>query len=82
MCGRYLTPAEADFERGWKLHAPTGYRQSYNLAPSQIAPVLLAGKGDMRLELLSRNVTDVSVYKVSSYVNKPANIDAGCIARP
>jgi putative SOS response-associated peptidase YedK len=53
MCGRYLTPAEADFERGWKLSAPTGYRQSYNLAPSQPAPVLLSATGGcMRLELL------------------------------
>jgi putative SOS response-associated peptidase YedK len=52
MCGRYLTPAEADFERGWKLHAPTAYRQSYNLAPSQVAPVLLAAGGHApRLEL-------------------------------
>lgn len=52
MCGRYLTPAEADFERGWKLHAPTAYRQSYNLAPSQQAPVLLpADDGGTRLEL-------------------------------
>ena len=54
MCGRYLTPAEADFERGWKLHAPAGYRQSYNLAPSQAAPVLLsAADGGLRLELLA-----------------------------
>jgi putative SOS response-associated peptidase YedK len=53
MCGRYLTPAEADFERGWKLSAPTAYRQSYNLAPSQLAPVLLPAEGgSMRLELL------------------------------
>lgn len=52
MCGRYLTPAEADFERGWKLSAPTGYRQSYNLAPSQTAPVLLPAEGGgMRPEL-------------------------------
>ena len=51
MCGRYLTPAEADFERGWKLHAPTAYRQSYNFAPSQLAPVLLpAEAGGLRLE--------------------------------
>jgi len=53
MCGRYLTPAEADFERGWKLHAPTAYRQTYNLAPSQTAPVLLPAEGGgLRLELL------------------------------
>jgi putative SOS response-associated peptidase YedK len=53
MCGRYLTPAEADFERGWKLHAPTAYRRSYNFAPSQTGPVLLrSDDGSLRLELL------------------------------
>lgn len=41
MCGRYLTPAEAALERAWEIRAPTGYRQSYNLAPSQRAPVLM-----------------------------------------
>jgi putative SOS response-associated peptidase YedK len=52
MCGRYVTPAEADLERAWKLHAPTAYRQSYNLAPSQLAPVLLpADGGALTLEL-------------------------------
>jgi putative SOS response-associated peptidase YedK len=45
MCGRYLTPDEAALERAWQVRAPTGYRQSYNFAPSQLAPVLLAGKG-------------------------------------
>jgi putative SOS response-associated peptidase YedK len=42
MCGRYLTPDEAALERAWDLHAPSGYRQSYNFAPSQLAPVLVA----------------------------------------
>jgi len=45
MCGRYLTPDEAALERAWQIRAPTGYRQSYNFAPSQLAPVLMAGKG-------------------------------------
>lgn len=53
MCGRYLTPDEAALERAWQLRAPTGYRQSYNLAPSQLAPVLLpAPSGDMALKML------------------------------
>jgi putative SOS response-associated peptidase YedK len=53
MCGRYLTPDEAALERAWELSAPTGYRQSYNLAPSQLAPVLLPGAaGGYALELL------------------------------
>jgi putative SOS response-associated peptidase YedK len=41
MCGRYVSPDEAALERAWQLSAPAGYRQSYNLAPSQLAPVLL-----------------------------------------
>jgi putative SOS response-associated peptidase YedK len=53
MCGRYLTPEEADLERAWDLAAPEGYRQSYNLAPSQLAPVVLpADDGNRRLESL------------------------------
>ena len=54
MCGRYLTPDEAALERAWNLHAPSGYRQSYNLAPSQLAPVLLPGAdGGFALAMLS-----------------------------
>lgn len=53
MCGRYLTPAEADLEREWSLSAPAGYLRSYNLAPSQPAPVILPGAADgWALELL------------------------------
>jgi putative SOS response-associated peptidase YedK len=53
MCGRYLTPDEAALERAWELSAPTGYRQSYNLTPSQLAPVILSrAPGSMELEML------------------------------
>ncbi len=45
MCGRYLTPDEAALERAWELGAPAGYRQSYNFAPSQLAPVIVPGSG-------------------------------------
>jgi putative SOS response-associated peptidase YedK len=40
MCGRYLTPEEADLERAFALKAPADYRRSYNFAPSQLAPVI------------------------------------------
>jgi len=54
MCGRYLTPDEAALERAWNLHAPSGYRQSYNFAPSQLAPVLVPGDdGGLALEMLT-----------------------------
>jgi putative SOS response-associated peptidase YedK len=53
MCGRYLTPDEAALERAWELSAPTGYRQSYNFAPSQLAPVILPGDDNaLALDLL------------------------------
>jgi putative SOS response-associated peptidase YedK len=40
MCGRYLTPDEAAFERHFGLAAPSGYFQSYNVAPTHEAPVV------------------------------------------
>jgi putative SOS response-associated peptidase YedK len=53
MCGRYLSPDAAAMERAWQLSAPTDYRQSYNLAPSQLAPVLVPARdGGLALELL------------------------------
>lgn len=41
MCGRFLTPDEAAFERYWQLAPPQGYRQSFNVAPTQLAAVIL-----------------------------------------
>lgn len=41
MCGRYLTPEENAFERYFSLKAPSGYRRSYNVAPTQPAPIVL-----------------------------------------
>lgn len=53
MCGRYLTPEEADLERAWDLSAPVDYRRSYNLAPSQLAPVVRPSeKGALAIEML------------------------------
>jgi putative SOS response-associated peptidase YedK len=40
MCGRYLTPDQAAFERYWGIEAPPDFAQSYNVAPSQLAPVV------------------------------------------
>lgn len=40
MCGRFLTPEESAFERYWGLRAPDGYSRSFNVAPSQLAPVI------------------------------------------
>jgi putative SOS response-associated peptidase YedK len=52
MCGRYLTPTEADLERHWGLSAPPDYVRSYNVAPSRLAPIVRAdpeGRRDMSL---------------------------------
>ena len=40
MCGRFLTPDRAAFERHWGLAAPVDFVQSYNVAPSQTVPVI------------------------------------------
>ena len=40
MCGRFLTPDEADFERCWQLAPPEGYRRSFNVAPTQLAAII------------------------------------------
>ncbi|HEU4620263.1 MAG TPA: SOS response-associated peptidase [Gammaproteobacteria bacterium] len=54
MCGRYLTPEESAFERYWNLKAPAGYRRSYNVAPSQQAPVILRKRdGERAAELFA-----------------------------
>jgi len=50
MCGRYLTPDEAALERHFGLAAPPDYFQSYNVAPSQLAPAVRAD-GERRLEI-------------------------------
>lgn len=53
MCGRYLTPDEAAFERHWGVRAPDGYLNSFNLAPSQQAPVIrIAADGSRKAELI------------------------------
>jgi putative SOS response-associated peptidase YedK len=52
MCGRYLTPDEAALERAWQLTAPSGYRRSFNLAPSQLAPIVFEERdGGLALDL-------------------------------
>ncbi len=40
MCGRFLTPDEAAFERYFEIPPPVGYRRSFNVAPSQLAAVI------------------------------------------
>jgi len=53
MCGRFITPDEAALERAFGLAAPAGYRESWNLAPSQLAPVIrLDEEGQPDLSLL------------------------------
>ncbi|HEX6993755.1 MAG TPA: SOS response-associated peptidase [Gammaproteobacteria bacterium] len=40
MCGRFLTPDESAFERYWHVAPPDGYRQSFNVAPTQLAAIV------------------------------------------
>lgn len=53
MCGRYLTPQAVDFERFWGLPVPPEYFPSFNVAPSQLAPVIrLSPEGELQADLL------------------------------
>jgi putative SOS response-associated peptidase YedK len=53
MCGRYLTPEENAFERYFSLKAPNGYRRSFNVAPTQPAPIVLRNReGQSAAELV------------------------------
>ena len=54
MCGRYLTPDQAAFERHWGLPSPPNYFQSYNVAPSQSAAVIrVDADGGLDAELMN-----------------------------
>jgi len=50
MCGRYLTPDQAALEKYWGLECPPDYFASYNVAPSQLAPVVRTDR-EGRLEM-------------------------------
>lgn len=53
MCGRFLSPDEAAFERYWGLEAPAGYFASFNVAPSQdVAVIRIDAQGTVRADLL------------------------------
>ena len=54
MCGRYVSPDDAAFEREWS-HIPrlTNIFQSFNVAPSQKPPVLLNGDGELHFGRLT-----------------------------
>jgi putative SOS response-associated peptidase YedK len=53
MCGRFLTPDQAALERYWELKAPADFVQSYNVAPSQLAPVVRMDKdGQLQIHML------------------------------
>jgi putative SOS response-associated peptidase YedK len=41
MCGRYITPEAGDIERHWDLVPGEAYRQNFNTAPTQSAPVIV-----------------------------------------
>jgi len=52
MCGRFLTPDEAAFERHWQLAPPEGYRQSFNVAPTQPAAIIRKRRDGSRVAAL------------------------------
>lgn len=52
MCGRYLTPEQAALERHFGLQAPPDYFPSYNVAPSELAPVVRMRDRGLDLRML------------------------------
>ena len=48
MCGRYITPEQGDIERHWDLVPATSYRQNFNTAPTQDAPVVFINDDGVR----------------------------------
>jgi len=51
MCGRYITPEQGDIERHWNLVPEAAYRQNFNTAPTQLAPVIRTDdQGEVVLE--------------------------------
>ena len=51
MCGRYVSPDEAAYEREWS-HIPrlTNIFQSFNVAPTQLAPIIRLNNGERELD--------------------------------
>ena len=53
MCGRYVSPDEASIEREFDLpRSGLKFPQSFNVAPSQRVPVVRAGDGAARADLM------------------------------
>lgn len=67
MCGRYfLRFSGAEFARQFKTDAPEGFEPNYNIAPTQMAPILRMRGGDLRASmarwgLIPRWARDASV---------------------
>jgi putative SOS response-associated peptidase YedK len=53
MCGRYVTPDESSVEREFNLlRGPQNFPPSYNVAPTQLVPIIRRPGGDGIVELL------------------------------
>lgn len=53
MCGRYITPDQAAIERHFALRTPAVFKPSFNVAPSQLAPVIRQdSEGKRHIDLL------------------------------
>jgi putative SOS response-associated peptidase YedK len=69
MCGRFLTPDEAAFERHWGLTAPPDYFPSFNMAPSQLAAIV-------RLDERSERIVELQTWGFQPSWAKRAWINA------
>lgn len=55
MCGRYVSPEEAEIERFWNLgrHNPAPFARRFNVAPTQPIPILRLDRATGEIELVT-----------------------------
>jgi putative SOS response-associated peptidase YedK len=54
MCGRYVSPSQAEIERAWHIgrHNSNPFGRRYNVSPTQLIPILRIDRDTGELELL------------------------------
>jgi len=55
MCGRYVSPEEAEIERAWHIgrHNSNPFQRRFNVSPTQIIPILRLDRDTGEIELVN-----------------------------
>jgi putative SOS response-associated peptidase YedK len=55
MCGRYVSPEQAEIERFWHMgrHSPNPFGRRYNVSPTQIIPILRLDRSTGEIEVVN-----------------------------